>query len=127
MNYPVIANQLDHFLAQIRTIKPLSPEREHELAVDFKENGSVEAAHQLVVSHLPFVVKTAFQYRYYMLPVQDLIQEGSIGLMKAVKRFDPVQRIPVGFFRCLVDQGVHKELYSQDMEPCQIRDHSGSA
>ncbi len=89
MNYPVIANQLDHFLAQIRTIKPLSPEREHELAVDYKENGSVEAAHQLVVSHLPFVVKTAFQYRYYMLPVQDLIQEGSIGLMKAVKRFDP--------------------------------------
>ncbi len=42
-----------------------------------------------MVSHLPFVVKTAFQYRHYMIPVQDLIQEGSIGLMKAVKRFDP--------------------------------------
>jgi RNA polymerase sigma-32 factor len=89
MNYPVLANQLDQFLVQVRAIKPLSPEREHELAVEFKKTGSVEAAHALVVSHLPFVVKTAFQYRHYMIPVQDLIQEGSIGLMKAVKRFDP--------------------------------------
>ncbi|MBI5249048.1 MAG: RNA polymerase factor sigma-32 [Desulfomonile tiedjei] len=89
MNYPVLANQLDQFLAQVRAIKPLTPEQEHELAVDFKETGSVEAAHQLVVSHLPFVVKTAFQYRHYRIPVLDLIQEGSIGLMKAVKRFDP--------------------------------------
>lgn len=89
MNYPVLANQLDQFLAQVRAIKPLSPEREYELAVEFKKTGSVEAAHALVVSHLPFVVKTAFQYRHYMIPVQDLIQEGSIGLMKAVKRFDP--------------------------------------
>lgn len=89
MYYPVLANQLDLFLSQVRSIKPLTPEREYELAVDFKETGSVEAAHQLVVSHLPFVVKTAFQYRHYMIPVQDLIQEGSIGLMKAVKRFDP--------------------------------------
>jgi RNA polymerase sigma-32 factor len=89
MNYPVMTNQLDQFLAQVRAIKPLTPEEEYELAVEFKTKGSVQAAHQLVVSHLPFVVKTAFQYRYYMIPLQDLIQEGSIGLMKAVKRFDP--------------------------------------
>jgi RNA polymerase sigma-32 factor len=89
MNYPVIANQLDHFLNEVRRIKPLTPEREYELAVRFREHDDVEAAHELVVSHLPFVVKVAFQYRHYMLPVQDLIQEGAIGLMKAVKRFDP--------------------------------------
>ncbi len=89
MNYPVLTNQLDQFLVQVRAIKPLSPEREYELAAEFKKTGSVDAAHALVVAHLPFVVKTAFQYRRYMIPVQDLIQEGSIGLMKAVKRFDP--------------------------------------
>ncbi|MGC8604135.1 MAG: RNA polymerase factor sigma-32 [Desulfomonilaceae bacterium] len=89
MNYPVSINQVDQLLAQVRAIKPLTAEREFALAVKFKESGDVEAAHELVVSHLPFVVKIAFQYRHYMLPVQDLIQEGAIGLMKAVKRFDP--------------------------------------
>lgn len=89
MYYPVQANQLDSFLNKIRSIKPLSAEREFELAVNYVDTGDVEAAHELVVSHLPFVVKTAFQYRHYRIPVQDLIQEGTIGLMKAVKRFDP--------------------------------------
>jgi|UniRef100_A0A7C4AQI5 RNA polymerase sigma-32 factor len=89
MNYPVLSNNLESFLAQVREIKPLSAEREFELAVRYREHGDIEAAHELVVSHLPFVVKVAFQYRHYMLPVQDLIQEGAIGLMKAVKRFDP--------------------------------------
>ncbi|MCX5871619.1 MAG: RNA polymerase factor sigma-32 [Deltaproteobacteria bacterium] len=89
MNYPVSINQLDQFLTQVRSIKPLTAESEFALAVRYQESGDVEAAHELVVSHLPFVVKIAFKYRHYMLPVQDLIQEGSIGLMKAVKRFDP--------------------------------------
>jgi RNA polymerase sigma-32 factor len=89
MNYPVASNQLDHFLSQVRSIKPLTAEREYELAVKYKESGDIEAAHEMVVSHLPFVVKVAFQYRHYMIPLQDLIQEGTIGLMKAVKRFDP--------------------------------------
>lgn len=89
MTYPVVANPMDHFLGQVRSVKPLSPEREFELAVRYKETGDKEAAHELVVSHLPFVVKMAFQYRHYMIPVQDLVQEGAIGLMKAVKRFDP--------------------------------------
>lgn len=89
MNYPVGTNQLDTFLSEVRKIKPLTPEREQELAVRFRDKGDTDAAHELVVSHLPFVVKVAFQYRHYMIPVQDLIQEGTIGLMKAVKRFDP--------------------------------------
>jgi RNA polymerase sigma-32 factor len=89
MNYPVVTNGLDHFLSQVRSIKPLKPEQEYELAVRYKETQDREAAQELVISHLPFVVKVAFQYRHYKMPVQDLIQEGTIGLMKAVKRFDP--------------------------------------
>ena len=89
MNYPVPTGNLDQFLAQVRSIKPLTPEREFELAVRYVDTGDIDAAQEMVVSHLPFVVKTAFQYRHYMIPVQDLVQEGTIGLMKAVKRFDP--------------------------------------
>ena len=89
MNYPVVSTQWDQFLSLVRSIKPLSREREFELAVKYHETGDVEAAQEMVVSHLPFVVKVAFGYRHYMIPVQDLIQEGVIGLMKAVKRFDP--------------------------------------
>lgn len=89
MNYPVEVNQWDTFLSQVRGIRPLTPEHEFELAVKYLDTGDIEAAHELVISHLPFVVKLAFQYRHYMIPVQDLVQEGTIGLMKAVKRFDP--------------------------------------
>ncbi|MFC1834386.1 RNA polymerase factor sigma-32 [Thermodesulfobacteriota bacterium] len=89
MNYPVPSDRLDIFLAEVRKIKPLTKQEEYDLAVKYKETGDVDAAHRMVVSHLPFVVKIAFQYRHYMIPVQDLIQEGSIGMMKAIKRFDP--------------------------------------
>src|SRR5208283_5424997 len=89
MNYPVVSIQWDQFLSVVRATKTLSREREFELAVKYHETGDVEAAQEMVVSHLPFVVKVAFQYRHYMIPVQDLVQEGAIGLMKAVKRFDP--------------------------------------
>lgn len=89
MSYPIAASGFDNFLTQVRTIQPLSAEREFELAVKFKEADDREAAHELVVSHLPVVVKVAFQYRFYQFPVQDLVQEGTIGLMKALKRFDP--------------------------------------
>ncbi len=89
MNYPIVTKQWDQFLTLVRSIKPLTQEKEFELAMKYSETGDVGAAQELVVSHLPFVVKVAFQYRHYMIPVQDLIQEGTIGLMKAVKRFDP--------------------------------------
>jgi RNA polymerase sigma-32 factor len=67
----------------------LSAEEEHLLAVRYSEDGDLEAARQLVMSHLRFVVKVARGYSGYGLPQADLIQEGSVGLMKAVKRFDP--------------------------------------
>jgi len=89
MNYPVVANEFNNFLSDVRKIKVLSREREYELAVRYKETGDREAAHELVVSHLPIVLKVAFQYRHYRLQIQDLVQEGTIGLMKALKRFDP--------------------------------------
>jgi RNA polymerase sigma-32 factor len=89
MNNSVILAGLDQFLNQAGSKKGLSREKEQEIALKYYETGSQEAAHELVVSHLPLVIKIAFQHRGYMIPLQDLIQEGTIGLMKAVKRFDP--------------------------------------
>jgi RNA polymerase sigma-32 factor len=89
MNYAVTTTGFKQFLSQVRQIRPLTREREYELAVQYLETQDREAAHELVVSHLPFVVKVAFQFKNYMLPVQDLVQEGTIGLMKALTRFDP--------------------------------------
>jgi RNA polymerase sigma-32 factor len=67
----------------------LSQDREHELFKRFQSDGDLDAARELVLSHLRFVVKVARGYSGYGLPQADLIQEGNIGLMKAVKRFDP--------------------------------------
>ncbi len=67
----------------------LKPEEEHALAVRYHEDGDVDAAHSLVTSHLRLVAKIAMGYRGYGLPVADLVSEGNIGLMKAVKKFDP--------------------------------------
>lgn len=89
MNFPVTTTGFNQFLGQVRQITPLTREREYELTVRYQETEDREAAHELVVSHLPFVVKVAFQFKNYMLPVQDLVQEGTIGLMKALTRFDP--------------------------------------
>ena len=89
MNDSVVLSGLDNFLNQAGSTRGLTREKEYELAVEYAKTGSQEAAHELVVSHLPFVIKIAFQHRGYMIPLQDLIQEGAIGLMKAVKRFDP--------------------------------------
>jgi RNA polymerase sigma-32 factor len=73
----------------VRSVPVLSAEAEHELAIRLQETGDVEAARQLVLSHLRFVIHIAQGYRGYGLPQADLIQEGNVGLMKAVKRFDP--------------------------------------
>jgi RNA polymerase sigma-32 factor len=67
----------------------LSEQEEHDLAVRWREQQDLEAARQLVMSHLRFVVRIARQYTGYGLPQQDLVQEGTVGLMKAVRRFDP--------------------------------------
>ena len=80
---------LDDYLAAVGKVPRLEAEEEQALAVRFRENGDLEAARQLVMANLRFVAHVARGYMGYGLPLPDLIQEGNIGLMKAVKRFDP--------------------------------------
>jgi RNA polymerase sigma-32 factor len=82
-------SSLEMYLETLDNLPPLSKEQEQQLARKFREESDLEAAKQLVLGHLRFVVKIARGYRGYGLPLGDLIQEGNIGLMKAVKRFDP--------------------------------------
>jgi RNA polymerase sigma-32 factor len=88
-NLPVPQNSLDAYLRTINSIPILSAEEERELAIRYRDHQDLEAAKQLVLSHLRFVAHIARSYTGYGLPLADLIQEGNIGLMKAVKRFDP--------------------------------------
>lgn len=83
------AASLERYLSAISTIPTLTPEREQELAHRLQQHDDTQAAQQLVLSHLRFVAHIARGYTGYGLPMQDIIQEGNIGLMKAVKRFDP--------------------------------------
>ena len=80
---------LDAYLERVSRIPVLSREDERELAERFRGQGDLQAARELVLSHLRFVVHIARGYSGYGLPMGDLIQEGNVGLMKAVKRFDP--------------------------------------
>jgi len=89
MNLPVPAGSLDAYLQQINAIPVLSAEEEKELASRLYEQGDLDAARKLIISHLRFVAHIARGYSGYGLPIADLIQEGNVGLMKAVKRFDP--------------------------------------
>ena len=85
---PSLGN-LDAYISAVNRMPMLSAEEESSLARRFKEHQDVDAARTLVTSHLRLVVSVARQYLGYGLPHADLIQEGNIGLMKAVKRFDP--------------------------------------
>lgn len=86
---PVITTSLELYLTQINQFPLLSPDEEFELASRFKGKNDIEAAHRLITSNLRFVVKVALEYRSYGVKLLDLIQEGNIGLMMAVKKFDP--------------------------------------
>ncbi len=88
MALPAVGN-LDAYIAAVNRLPMLSPERETELARRIRDNTDLEAAREMVMSHLRLVVSISRQYLGYGLPHADLIQEGNIGLMKAVKRFDP--------------------------------------
>ena len=80
---------LTRYLQEIRKFPMLSPEEESALARRWRDEGDLEAAHKLVTSHLRLVAKIAMGYRGYGLPVGELISEGNVGMMQAVKRFDP--------------------------------------
>ena len=82
-------SNLDAYIQAARRVPILTPEEEYQLATDLQETGNIASAQRLVLPHLRFVIKVANNYAGYGLSVADLIQEGNIGLMKAVKRFDP--------------------------------------
>ncbi|KAF0219498.1 MAG: RNA polymerase sigma-32 [Geobacteraceae bacterium] len=89
MTLPVVADSLNVYLAEIRRFPTLSAEEEYRLAVKFYEKKDLEAAHALITSNLRFVVKVAAEYRAYGMKMLDLIQEGNVGLMMAVRKFNP--------------------------------------
>ena len=86
---PSAVGSLESYIQSVKALPMLTPEEEHDYAMRLKHDSDVEAARMLVMSHLRVVVSIARGYIGYGLPQADLIQEGNIGLMKAVKRFDP--------------------------------------
>ncbi|HEY0568479.1 MAG TPA: RNA polymerase sigma factor RpoH [Xanthobacteraceae bacterium] len=88
---PVVTAEggLAHYLEEIRRFPMLEPQQEYMLAKSWREHGDREAAHKLVTSHLRLVAKIAMGYRGYGLPISEVISEGNVGLMQAVKRFEP--------------------------------------
>lgn len=93
MHLPVIADSLTLYLAEIRRFALLDADEEKRLAVSFYEEQNLEAAHHLITSNLRFVVKISAEYRAYGMKMLDLIQEGNIGLMMAVRKFNPYKGV----------------------------------
>ena len=89
MKLPVVTGTLDLYITEINRFPLLTPEEEFKLAMRLKKDNDMEAAEKLIVSNLRFVVKIAHEYRNYGFKLADLIQEGNIGLIHAVKKFDP--------------------------------------
>jgi len=90
-NLPALSNEggLSAYLAQIKKFPMLDAEEEYMLAKNWRNNGNIKAAEKLVTSHLRLVAKIAMGYKGYGLPVNEMISEGNIGLMQAVKKFEP--------------------------------------
>jgi RNA polymerase sigma-32 factor len=88
---PILTSEsgIAHYLEQIRRFPMLEPQEEYMLAKSWREHGDRDAAHRLVTSHLRLVAKIAMGYRGYGLPISEVISEGNVGLMQAVKRFEP--------------------------------------
>ncbi len=93
IHLPAPTDTFAHYMAQINRFELLSREQEHALAMRYRQNGDIEAAHELICANLRFVVKVAQEYRAYGIRMLDMIQEGNIGLMMAVKKFDPERGI----------------------------------
>jgi RNA polymerase sigma-32 factor len=90
---PVVADSFSLYLSEIRKFPLLTAEEEHELAVRFHRDKDLEAAHRLITANLRFVVKVAAEYRTYGMKMLDLVQEGNVGLMMAVRKYNPYRGI----------------------------------
>jgi RNA polymerase sigma-32 factor len=86
---PLVPDALDLYVAQIKQFEVLTREEEYQLATAYRQHGDLKAAHRLICANLRFVVKIAHEYRGYGLKILDLVQEGNIGLMMALKKFNP--------------------------------------
>jgi RNA polymerase sigma-32 factor len=95
---PVIANDLDIYIRQVNAVPMLSAEEEQTLAKQLQTENDLSAAKQLILAHLRYVVHVARGYMGYGLQLGDLVQEGNVGLMKAVKRFDPDRGVRLASF-----------------------------
>jgi len=93
MALAVVSDNFEHYMAQVNRFDLLSPEEEVALARRYRDEGDLAAAERLVTANLRFVVKVAHEYRNYGCKLLDLVQEGNIGLMLAVKKFDPERGI----------------------------------
>ena len=91
-NLPVPANSLEKYLTEISNYKILSREEEAKYAQEYRDSGNLESARKLITANLKFVVKIAMEYKNYGLNLMDVIQEGNLGLMQAVTKFDPTKR-----------------------------------
>ena len=92
LNLPVVKDSLESYLVKINQIPLLTQKEEFQLAVRYRRHNDIEAAHKLITCNLRFVVKVALGYKTYGVKLADLIQEGNIGLMMAVKKFNPYKR-----------------------------------
>lgn len=88
---PVPATSLEQYVAEISNYPVLSRKEEYDLAMKYKTDGDLEAARKLITHNLRFVIKVSNEYKDYGISIMDLIQEGNVGLMKAVQKFDPTK------------------------------------
>jgi hypothetical protein len=117
---------LRFYLSQLDKFPVLNREDEHRLAARYRDFQDVEAGWILVTSNLRFVIKVSFGYSSYGVRMQDVIQEGNVGLIKAVERFDPLERVPPHILCRMVDQGIYPELLNSLPVTGEDRHHSGA-
>ena len=107
------SDPLKRYLQEIKNSPVLTAEQEQALAVRMKEQGDVSAAKLLVSANLKNVVRIAYEYRSMYHNLLDLIQEGNIGLMKAVSKFDPTKGVRLGYYATWWDPVLHTEVFAR--------------
>lgn len=118
---------LEAYVHTVNSIPLLTPEQERELAERLYYEQDLEAARQMVMAHLRFVVHIARSYAGYGLAQADLIQEGNVGLMKAVKRFNPEMGVRLVSFAVPLDQGRDPRVHPAQLAHRQGGHHQGPA